>query len=203
MISKIKLKIHVLGRKALFISLYFSVYLTLLRLLSPSQGDLGVVRVCRPWEVRRKSPKCLGHMKFLSSSWTPYKSKIREPVGNPTTCRASLQDFSTSLGTIEPVAESRVCTTFRHGLPTRSLIDSRTGPCGLPIGSHTGHWPMSHVRALKSPIWVLTAPYGSAFKTTIHAALVNHVRVLRNPYGPRTSSCDRLRSVCIRVFTST
>ena len=35
-----------------------------------------------------------GHIKLPSSSRAPYGSKTREPVGNPMTCCASLQDFS-------------------------------------------------------------------------------------------------------------
>ena len=83
---------------------------------------LGVVRVYGPSDVQRKSPKFLDHMRLPSSSRAPYKSKTRESVGNPTTYRASPQDFfedvSTRMGAIEPVAESWVCTTFRHGIPT-------------------------------------------------------------------------------------
>ena len=38
-------------------------------------------------------------------------------------------------------------------------------------GSHTGQYRhMSHVRALKNPGWVLTVPYGSALKTTVHGS---------------------------------
>ena len=58
---------------------------------------LNVTRVYGPWEVRTKSPKFLGHMKLPSSSLAQYGSKTREPVGNPTACRASRasqQDFS-------------------------------------------------------------------------------------------------------------
>ena len=146
---KIKLKMHVLGNKALFISIFltsslsfdFFLFLTVtcrygshnsplnntksheIYGLSRARADLGVVQVCGPWEARTKSPKCLGHMKqraraglgvirvygpwevhtkspkFLghmkppSSSRDPCRSKSRESVGNPTTSRASLQDF--------------------------------------------------------------------------------------------------------------
>ena len=47
-----------------------------------------------PWEVRTKLPKCLGDIKLPSNSRARYGSKTREPVGNPTTCRASPQDFT-------------------------------------------------------------------------------------------------------------
>ena len=155
-------------------------------------AGLGVVRVHGPWEVRLKSPKCFGHMKLLSSSRALYGSKTREPVGNPWTCRASPQDFSKILdpyGRHRPVAENRACTTFRHGLPTiLGPWNARRQSYGFSIGSHTGHRHMSHIRALKCPVWVLTAPYGSAFKTT---------RILRYPYGPHTSTYDCLRSVCM------
>ena len=53
-----------------------------------ARADLGVVY--GPWEVRMKSPKCLGHMKLSSSSRAPYGSKL----DNSTTCRASPQAFS-------------------------------------------------------------------------------------------------------------
>ena len=66
------------------------------------------------------------------------------------------------------------CTTFRHEFlrfwDHRRLVYCRTGPCGFPIGSHMGHRPMSHVRALKGSVWVLTAPYDSALKTIVHGS---------------------------------
>ena len=55
-----------------------------------ARAGLGVVRVYGTWKVRTKSPKFLGHMKLPSSSRVPYGSKTREPVGNPTTCRAKI-----------------------------------------------------------------------------------------------------------------
>ena len=66
-----------------------------------------------------------------------------------------------------------------------SYIDRRTGSCGFPIGSHTGHRHTSPVRALKCPVWDLTKPYGSAFKTTVH-----------DPCGPRTGSVR-----CLEILT--
>ena len=69
---------------------------------SRAPADLGVVRVYGPWELRMKTPKCLGHMKqrargcrtkspkylghmkLPSSSRAPYGlKKTREPVANP------------------------------------------------------------------------------------------------------------------------
>ena len=60
--------------------------------------------------------------------------------------------------------------TFQRFWDHKRLLDSRTGSCGFPIGSHMGHRPMSHVRALKCPAWDLTAPYGCAFKTTVYGS---------------------------------
>ena len=153
-----------------------------------SRAGLCVVRVYGPLEVRTKSPKRLGHMKLPSSSRSPYVLKIREPMGNPMTSCASPQDFSKIF---RPSLKLKVDlaqlshTDFLRFWDNRRLVDSRTGSCGFPIGSHTGHRPMSHVRALKiwCSVWVLTAPYGSA------------------PHE-QLRSYDWLRSVCIRVFTS-
>ena len=44
---------------------------------------------------------------------------------------------------------------------------------------------MSHVRALKGHVWVLTAPYVSAYKTTVHGSC-----------GPRTGSVR-----CLEILT--
>ena len=46
---------------------------------------------------------------------------------------------------------------------------------------------MSHVRALKGPVWVLTAPYGSALKTNVHGSCglrTGSVRCLEILAGP-------------------
>ena len=103
-------------------------------------------------------------------------------MGNATTCRASPQGFSKIL---EPYGRHRARSGksdmgFLRFWDHRRLVDSRTGSCEFPIGSHTGHRPMGHVRALKCPVllltalkcpvWVLTAPCGSAFKTTVHGS---------------------------------
>ena len=44
---------------------------------------------------------------------------------------------------------------------------------------------MSHVWAPKDPVWILTAPYGSAYKTTVHGSC-----------GPRTGSVR-----CLEILT--
>ena len=64
------------------------------RMKQCARTGLDVTWVYGPREVRTKSPKFLGHMKLQSSSLAQYGSKTREPVSNPTTCRASPQDFS-------------------------------------------------------------------------------------------------------------
>ena len=98
MISNIKLKIHVLGNKELFLSIVLSfVFFLFLRMTckyeshnsplnntrsyaiygwSRARAGLGVVRVYGPWKIRTKSPKCLGHMKLPNSSRAPYGSKL-------------------------------------------------------------------------------------------------------------------------------
>ena len=133
MISQIKLKIHLLGNKALFLSL--------LHLLSGFGRRTSLWPVGSLYEITKK-PKCLGHMKLPNSSRAPYQSKTREPVGNSTACRV------------------RARKIFRIG---------------------------SHVRALRSPAWVLTAPYGSAFQTTVS---------VHDSCGPLTGS-ER----CLEIFT--
>ena len=66
-------------------------------------------------------------------------------------------------------------------------VDRSTGSCGFPIGPHTGHRYTSHVRVLKGPLWDLTAPYASAFITTVHG-----------PCAQRTGSVR-----CLEILTGT
>ena len=71
----------------------------------------------------------------------------------------------------------------------RRLVDSRTGPCGFPIGSHMGPRPMNSVWALKGP-YDLSRHRMALLLKQLFVDIVDHVQVLRNPYGPRTSSYD-------------
>ena len=86
-------------------------------------------------------------------------------------------------------------TGFLRFWDHRRLVDSRMESWGFPIGSHMGHRPMSNVRALKGPVWVPTAPYGSACKTTGH---------VRSSCGPRTDSvqCLEIRTGPARTVTT-
>ena len=85
----------------------------------------------------------------------------------------------------------------------RRFVDSNTGSCGFPMRSHTGHRPTRHVRALKGPVWVLTAPFGSAFKTTVRGSFVDHVQVLRKkntgPARAVTTDYGRIPYGCSRA----
>ena len=73
---------------------------------------------------------------------------------------------------------------------------------------------MSHVRALKGPVWVLTVPYGSAFKTTVHGScgpctgsvycleiLTGPARIVTTDYGGFTYGCSHARKASARAGT--
>ena len=105
-------------------------------------------------------------------------------------------------------------TGFLRFWDHRRLVDSRTGAYWFLIGSHTEHRPLSHVRALESSGWVLTAPYGSALKTIVHCScglrtgsvrcleiLTGPTRAVTTDYGRFVCGCSQARKASARART--
>ena len=174
-----------------------------------STGGFVPVRVWVSYEsmARGKSvqyhPKCLGHMKQRARAglcvvlvYGPWRSRaVHWPhtgqkllwVIPPHAVRASklFPRFFYPHGR----HSVRSWKLSLHNFPTRAFYDFGTTEGSYRrqsyeflMGSHTGHRHTSHVRAPEGPVWVLTTPYGSAFKTTV-----------RGSCGPRTGAKKSLR----------